>query len=109
MRVILAMMNSKGGVLYIGVNDEGNVVGLYDDLHYFADSKVAYNETKAKDNFENHFSCLLANNIGAENASKFKYGFENKGDYDIFKVEIPVQHIDENNLFRVGNTVQEEK
>lgn len=109
LRVILAMMNSKGGVLYIGVNDEGNVVGLYDDLHYFADSKVAYNETKAKDNFENHFSCLLANNIGAENASKFKYGFENKGDYDIFKVEIPVQHIDENNLFRVGNTVQEEK
>ena len=107
LREILAMMNAKGGVLYIGVNDDGNVVGLYDDLHYFADSATAYNETKAKDNFENHFSCLLTERLGAENASKFDYGFENKEGYVIFRVEIPVLHVDENNLYRVGNTVQE--
>ena len=42
-----------------------------------------------------------------ENASKFDYGFENKEGYVIFRVEIPVLHVDENNLYRVGNTVQE--
>ena len=109
LREILAMMNAKGGVLYIGVNDDGNVVGLYDDLHYFADSAITYNETKAKDNFENHFSCLLTERLGAENASKFDYGFENREGYIIFKVEIPILHMDENNLYRVGNTVQERK
>lgn len=109
LREILAMMNAKGGVLYIGVNDDGNVAGLYDDLHYFADSTTTYNETKAKDNFENHFSCMLAERLGAENASKFDYGFENKEGYIIFKVEIPILHVDENNLYRVGNTVQKEK
>ena len=108
LREILAMMNAKGGVLYIGVNDDGNVVGLYDDLHYFADSKTNYNETKAKDNFKNHFSCLLAERLGAENASKFDYGFENREGYIIFKVEVPVLRVDENNLYRVGNTVQKE-
>ena len=101
------MMNAKGGILYVGVNDDGNVVGLYDDLHYFTDS-VAYNETKAKDKFEGYFSYILTKNIGAENASKFKYGFENREGYIVFKVEIPALHIDGNNLYRVGNTVQEE-
>ena len=108
LREILAMMNTKGGVLYIGVNDDGNVVGLYDDLHYFADSTATYNETKAKDNFKNHFGCLLAERLGAENASKFDYDFENREGYIIFKVEVPVLHMDENNLYRVGNTVQKE-
>ena len=28
---------------------------------------------------------------------------------EVFRVEIPVLHIDENNLFRAGNTVQKEK
>ena len=109
LRVIFAMMNAKGGVLYIGVNDDGNVVGLYDDLHYFADSATAYNEMKAKDKFENHFSCMLANSIGAENASKFNYGFEEHDGYNVFRVEIPVLYVDENNLYRVGNTVQEKR
>ena len=101
LREILAMMNAKGGVLYIGVNDDGNVVGLYDDLHYFADSTATYNETKAKDNFKNHFSCLLAERLGAENASKFDYDFENREGYIIFKVEVPVLH-----MGRVNQRVQ---
>ena len=108
LRVILAMMNAKGGILYIGVNDDGDVVGLYDDLHHFSDPVIAYNEIKAKDKFEGYFSKMLSKNIGAENASKFNYGFEDREGYIIFKIEIPALHVDDNNLYRVGNTVQEE-
>ena len=108
LRVILAMMNAKGGILYIGVNDDGDVVGLYDDLHYFSGPVIAYNETKAKDKFEGYFSNMLSKSIGAENASKFNYEFENREGYIIFKIEIPVLYVDDNNLYRVGNTVQEE-
>lgn len=103
--VILAMMNVKGGTLYIGVNDYGDVIGLYNDLLYFSESSQ-YNEVKAKDNFKNKFSCILKDVLGAENASKLNYDFEKMGDYWVFKVEIPVIHVSGNIVYRVGNTVQ---
>lgn len=103
--VILAMMNVKGGTLYIGVNDYGDVVGLYNDLLYFSESGQ-YNEVKAKDNFKNKFSCILKDGLGAEDASKFNFDFEKMGDYWVFKVEIPVIHVSGNTIYRVGNTVQ---
>lgn len=105
LRVILSMMNVDGGVLYIGVNDNGDVIGLYNDLLYFSESGQ-YNEIKAKDNFKNKFSCILKEGLGAENASKFNCDFEKMDDYWVFKVEIPVIHIPGNNFYRVGNTVQ---
>lgn len=104
-RVILAMMNTNGGLLYIGVNDSGNVVGLHDDMAYFSDNHTV-DETKARDNFTNHFSCLLAERLGAEKAARFSYGFREYGDYSVFRVEIPAMHDESVNLFRVGNTVQ---
>ena len=105
MRAILSMMNVEGGVLYIGVNDNGDVIGLYNDLLYFSEIGQ-YNEIKAKDNFKNKFSCILKDGLGAENASKLNYDFEKKDDYWVFKVEIPIIHIPGNNFYRVGNTVQ---
>lgn len=105
MRVIYSMMNTDGGTLYIGVNDDGDIVGLYNDLLYFSGSSQ-YNENKAKDLFKNHFNCLLKEKLGAENASKIKSDFVKKGDYYIFKIDIPVIHIENNDFYRVGNTVQ---
>ena len=105
MRVIYSMMNTEGGTLYIGVNDDGDVVGLYNDLLYFSGSSQ-YNENKAKDLFKNHFNCLLNEKLGAENAVKIKSDFVKMGDYCIFKIDIPVIHIENNDFFRVGNTVQ---
>ncbi len=105
MRVILAMMNAKGGVLYIGVNDDGYAVGLYNDLLYFSYNGV-YNEQKSKDEFKNYFSRKLSEWIGAKNAQEFSFKFINIDGYDIFRVEIPVILIDENQLIRVGTTIQ---
>ena len=105
LRVILAMMNAKGGVLYIGVNDEGVVTGLHNDLEYFGYGKQC-NEKKAMDMFMNYFNCKLKSRIGAENACRVNSAFESFGDYRVFKVEIPVIHIEGNDLYRVGNTVQ---
>ena len=105
LRVILAMMNAKGGVLYIGVNDEGVVTGLHNDLEYFGYGQQC-NEKTAMDRFMNYFSCKLNSRIGAENAWRVNSAFESFGDYRVFKVEIPVIHIEGNDLYRVGNTVQ---
>lgn len=105
MRVIFSMINTNGGTLYIGVNDDGDVVGLYNDLIYFSGSSQ-YNENKAKDLFKNHFNCLLKEKLGAENASKIKSDFVNKDGYYIFRIDIPVIHIENNDFYRVGNTVQ---
>lgn len=104
-RSILSMMNAKGGVLYIGVNDDGNVVGIHNDLAYFSENMLC-GESKAKDNFLNHFSCLLTDRLGAINAAKFNYYFKEFEDYTIFQVDIPVIHDSNISTIRVGNTVQ---
>lgn len=104
-KVILAMMNARGGTLYVGVNDSGNVVGLYNDLVFFS-KEGTYDEFKAKDNFNNYFSHLLSERLGAENAAKINYDFMPIENYTIFKVDIPVIHDENNNWIRVGSTVQ---
>lgn len=104
-RAILAMMNTDGGILYIGVNDDGNVVGIHNDLAFFSENS-SYGESKAKDNFLNHFCCLLTNRLGAINAAQFKYDFKNIEGYTIFQVEIPIIHDSNINLIKVGNTIQ---
>lgn len=104
-RSILSMMNAKGGMLYVGVNDDGNVVGIHNDLVYFSENSL-YGESKSRDNFLNHFSCLLADRLGAINAAKFNYYFRDIEDYTIFQVEIPIIHNSNINSIRVGNTIQ---
>lgn len=102
MHAIMGMMNADGGELYIGVNDNGNVVGLYDDLTYFSRRDNNCNEEKAKDNFKNYFSWKLQGRIGTDNAARFEYEFEEKGAYDVFHIIIPKLHVDGNNVIRVG-------
>lgn len=105
-RVIISMMNTKGGILYIGVNDNGNVVGIHNDLAYFSEKKLC-DENKAKDEFKNYFSNLLTKRLDAIHAAKFDYDFEYRGDYTIFRITIPEIHDQRFDYFkRVGSTVQ---
>ncbi len=102
LHAIMGMMNADGGELYIGVNDNGNVVGLYDDLVYFSRRYNNCNEEKAKDNFKNYFSWKLQKSIGYDNAARFEYEFEEKGAYSVFHITIPKLHVEGNNVIRVG-------
>ncbi|MFP4022618.1 MAG: helix-turn-helix domain-containing protein [Candidatus Paceibacterota bacterium] len=38
-KTVAAFLNTDGGVLFIGVNDNGEVIGLKEDLNYFNNSK----------------------------------------------------------------------
>ncbi len=104
-REISAMMNTDGGTLYIGVNDEGNVVGLQNDLEYFSKNGTC-DDVKSRDNFMNRFSWLLTCKFGALDASKFSYAFRDIEGYQIFEVSIPKLPSPNNDYIRVGTTCQ---
>lgn len=104
-RVVLSMMNTKGGTLYIGVNDDGNVIGLRNDLAHFSE-KGKYDESQSKDRFGNFFSCLMKERLGAENASRLQFEFETIEGYNIFKIQIPEIHDPNIDYVRIGATSQ---
>lgn len=87
------------------MNDDGNVVGIHNDLAYFSEN-LLYEEAKAKDNLLNHFSYLLTDRLGTINAAKFNYYFKDIEYHTIFQVEIPIIHNSNINFIRVGNTIQ---
>lgn len=104
-RVVLSMMNTVGGELMIGVDDSGYPVGLRSDLNYFSENGL-YDEAKSKDLFSNYFSCLMKERIGAEYASRLKFGFEMVEGYCIFRVVIPEIHDSNIDYVRIGATSQ---
>lgn len=56
LKTVAAFMNTKGGNLLLGVDDEGQAVGVHHDIATLARKDV--------DGFENHFSNLLAAMVG---------------------------------------------
>lgn len=59
MKTIAAYLNSEGGILLIGVKDNGTILGLEDDFSTFSKKK-----TDKVDEFLKHFDNLIANNFG---------------------------------------------
>ena len=60
LKTIVAFLNTRGGTLLIGVEDDGTIHGLEDDL------KLLHN---SRDKFQQFVSSLIKEHIGAENAS----------------------------------------
>ncbi len=56
LKTIAAFLNSDGGTLIIGVEDDGNIYGLEKDLHSMNKGNL--------DKFERHLVQLVVNNIG---------------------------------------------
>ena len=82
-KTVAAFMNSGGGTLGIGIDDDGNIVGLKPDLAKFKGDQL--------DQYQNWLTTLLINNIGAaETGSCVSFRLENKNDNDICLVD--VQH-----------------
>lgn len=75
MKTVAAFLNSKGGYLVLGVNDERVPIGLENDYRIL--------QRKDNDGFENHFTQSLNSMIGPEFRSCVKLWFQNVGGRDI--------------------------
>lgn len=119
-KTIVAFLNAKGGVLLIGVNDQGEIVGLEDDYQTLP--------KKNRDGFENHLNMLVKTMIGLPFAKYVSIAFEKifsasrtggsasfGGDMEICKVSVGESHRPaylhsgdkkEDFFVRVGNSTQ---
>ena len=75
LKTIAAFLNSEGGVLLIGVQDDGTVFGLQKDLETLKNGSL--------DKFERHLSQLIENHIGLRFLPYIKFRFDNFDGKDI--------------------------
>lgn len=69
LKTVIAFLNSSGGTLVIGVEDNGNIFGLDQDLSFV--------KGKNEDGFQQLLAALIADNIGAGFTPYIKIRFEN--------------------------------
>jgi len=107
LKTIVGFLNADGGTLIIGVNDNGDVVGLEND--YKALPK------KNRDGFENHLSMLVKTMIGLSFSKYIGVKFDKIDDKDICTVTVREGHKPaylingdkkEDFYVRVGNSTQ---
>ncbi len=107
MKTIVGFLNSGGGTLIIGVNDDGIVKGLDGDYKSLP--------KKNRDGFENHMSMLIKIMIGLSFAKYIDIKFESIDNKDICMVTVRESHKpaylkdgDKKEEFyvRVGNSTQ---
>lgn len=79
-KTIAAFMNSEGGNLFIGVDDNHNMLGLADDISTLSKSNI--------DGFELHFVEILKKYIGAGLISHIKISFPTIEDTQICRIKV---------------------
>jgi membrane protein YdbS with pleckstrin-like domain len=107
LKTIVAFLNSEGGTLLIGVNDDAKVVGLEHDYKTLT--------KKNRDGFENHVTMLVKTLIGLTFTKYVKMSFEEIEGKDICVVSVKESHKPaylnngdkkEDFFVRVGNSTQ---
>jgi len=107
LKTIVAFLNSEGGTLLIGVNDDAKVVGLENDYKILT--------KKNRDGFENHLIMLIKTMIGLPFTKYVKVSFESIDNKDICIVSVKESHKPayltngdkkEDFFVRVGNSTQ---
>ncbi len=79
LRTIDAFLNSAGGTLLIGVDDDGEILGLEPDLKIMGGSK---------DKFANLLASLITEYIGAEFSMNIKIAITEAGDREVCRVDV---------------------
>ena len=79
LKTVAAFLNSSGGTLVIGVEDDGNIFGLEEDLSTLG---------KSTDRFANLLTTLIIDYIGAEYASLFEIQFEHVNGQKVCRVNV---------------------
>lgn len=75
MKAVSAFLNSEGGTLFIGIDDQGNIIGVEQDRF------------PSLDRFQLHFGSLIKKYIGINNANLINCHFRKVGGKDIFCVD----------------------
>ena len=102
---ITAFMNSDGGQLLIGVDDDGNIIGLSKDYATF--------ERPGRDQYKQHITNLISDNIGKEYSDLVVVSICQINEADVCLVKVrrssePVYAKDGEDFFiRSGNTVRQ--
>ncbi len=84
MKTITAFLNSAGGTLVIGVDDQHQIFGLESDM--------ASLTKQNHDGFENHFNNLFVSMIGPEFRQYVKLSFHYLGDKSVSLVKVDQAH-----------------
>ncbi len=79
LKTIAAFLNTEGGVLLIGVEDDGTLQGMEDDLRLFGGSR---------DRFEQHLDNLIAGHLGPEHAPRIRRRFGEVEGKAVYVVEV---------------------
>ena len=80
MKTVAAFMNSDGGNLIIGIDDQRSMIGLKQDYDTLS--------RKDSDGFENHFSHIFHNMIGPEFRQFVRLGWSKKEDKEFCVVSV---------------------
>ena len=107
MKTVVAFLNAEGGTLLIGVNDDGEVLGLERDYKTLP--------KKNRDGFENHVSMLVKTMIGLPFTKYVGVKFEKLKDAEVCIISVGESHKPaylknqdgkEDFFVRVGNSTQ---
>lgn len=80
LKTINGFQNSEGGTLYIGIEDDGNILGLEKDFSSFGN--------KGKDGFLLHFDNMIINGLGKEQQADIEIKFESVAEKEFAIVEV---------------------
>ena len=107
MKTVVAFLNTKGGAIIIGINDEGEAVGLEDDYKTL--------QKKNRDGFENHIGMLVKNMVGLPFMKYISVKFEKINNMEVCLIYVGESHRPaylhngdnkEDFFVRIGNSTQ---
>ena len=79
-KTVASFLNTNGGILLIGVDDDGAILGLDNDYRVLGADK---------DKFERHLRGILSNNLGKGSvATNIKMLFPKVGEYEICQLKV---------------------
>ena len=78
---VAGMMNADGGILLIGVADDGEIVGVEKDVRMLP-------KRQDTDGYENHLTTLLENGLGAAAATKIGVRFDRLGQSTVCRIVV---------------------
>ncbi len=88
LKVVSSFLNTRGGRLYIGVDNSGYAVGLHADFTYLNNRHENYDVADVKDKFDRTIRDAIHSRLGRVANGKVSGVFETVGDKIIYRLDI---------------------